>query len=553
LLALAAPLSAQDFGFDGGFDGPPAEGFDGGGFSAEEFSAGFGDFSGEGSSGVAFDLSGDVKINLMSYFNDYKEGWNEEDNFLSRIWRPGSISAGLNLAVSGKLGEAVLGFSFDPAGFVSQDESTDSASLFNISNVLKLGEVYVRTFIGDFELEAGRRRINWGKADFLGPLNVINTMDISGLSSGGGLESMMSGTTPATLLHGAYHFGNSKIEAVFVPVYEPMDLGGLSSGALGALAGGGSTSGMASMLTPIISNTASGLTTMGSGLLTSNPAQGHLLLAQAAQLKLYAGEALTAKLSSAPDTTYLKYFQAGARFTTIIGPVDLGAQYYYGYKPFPATNYGALTSALTSAAASLAAATSTADIDAALADLPSIMVYNPYHQIGVDAAFSVYKFNIRAEAAANLTYDIEGDDPAVYNPNIAWNIGFDREIFWDITLMAMVNQTITLGYDNIDRSTGYLDTEASSKHPTSTMAVLALMRDFLDGDLSVTIAALATLEDFGIAVIPSVSWKHGGFTASLSAGYLWGTEDSLFGTKTASGGTLAEEMNFVNLSLGYSF
>jgi hypothetical protein len=53
-------------------------------------------------------------------------------------------------------------------------------------------------------------------------------------------------------------------------------------------------------------------------------------------------------------------------------------------------------------------------------------------------------FNLRAELAANITEDIAGDDGAVYNPSLAWSLGFDRSLVAGIRATLQCNETIRL-------------------------------------------------------------------------------------------------------------
>jgi hypothetical protein len=429
-LCLVLPqLPAQDFGFgDFGFGDSDsgAENDAGGG------DLGFGDFgSGGASSGSGFsvDIGGEIGFILTSKFSDYGKGWDANENFLSEIRQPGTLNAALDFSASSPIGDAVLNLTFNP-------QVTGESNIA----IVALDEAYFKTFIGDFELEAGLRKLSWGKADANGVLDVINASDMSGSIS------LTSSGKANALLHGAYRLGQSKLEAVFVPIFQP------------------------AALPP------------GTGM-------------------------------QAPDTTTMDYFQTGLRFTTILGPLDVGAQYYYGYKPMPALviNAGGME-----------------------------LAYNRYHQAGVDAAFGFQGFNFRTELAANLTGDMSGDDPAVYNPNLAWHIGFDREIFWDMTAMVMASETITLLHDQI----GAVDVEAGSKL-TSTNIVLALSRSFLDDDLSVQLAGMIAIEDFGFAIMPGVSWSQGDFTASLNAGILGGADDSQFGA--------LKDASFISVGMTYSF
>jgi hypothetical protein len=78
--------------------------------------------------------------------------------------------------------------------------------------------------------------------------------------------------------------------------------------------------------------------------------------------------------------------------------------------------------------------------------------YNRYHQFGLDWAQVIAGFNLRAEAAANITDDLDrggrGDD-AVYNPAVLWSLGFDRDLFWSVNLNLQCNESIRLVNDEV--------------------------------------------------------------------------------------------------------
>ncbi|MDR3148039.1 MAG: hypothetical protein LBU00_06685 [Treponema sp.] len=473
------------------------------GLEAQDF--GFGDFSGgSGGGGLTVEIAGKLGLTLTSRFKDYRDGMDKNGNPLSLVRQPDALYANLDFSTSSSLGDAVVKLRLNPAGFVTADD------------VAALDEAYLRVFFGSFELEAGRRRLNWGKADAGGPLNVINTSGTSGGGSDGGgnssgndMGSLANASEANTLLHGTYRFGQSKVEAVFVPVYEP------SSQIAAALSDGG----MMSTLTTGITDP---------------------------YIKTYADQALAAKMI--PDTTTLEYFQTGVRFSTILGPVDLGAQYYYGRKAYPAIDFDAVAKAAM-AVAVLGAAPTTAAVDAVVGGISSPLVYNPYHQIGVDAAWGLLGCNFRAELAANISSDFDGDDPAVYNPNLAWHLGFDREIFWDMTLIVMANETITLLHDKIDSTAYPMDADhlmGTGSDVSATSLIALVSKNFFDGDLGVSLAGMATVEKFGFAVMPSVTWKQGNCSISLSAGFFGGNDDSQFGQN-------GESLNFASVALTYSF
>jgi hypothetical protein len=140
-------------------------------------------------------------------------------------------------------------------------------------------EAYIRAYFGNFDIEGGLRKLTWGKADSMGPLDVINPLDYSDLSD---MSDMINLKIARPLIHASFRFGQfSKLEGVFVPNFEPVKF---------------ATSGRWS--TPEFAE-----------------------LAQLPPL----------------DTTTLNYAQAGLRFTTTIGSVaDVGVQYYYGRLTTPA-------------------------------------------------------------------------------------------------------------------------------------------------------------------------------------------------------------------------
>jgi hypothetical protein len=71
------------------------------------------------------------------------------------------------------------------------------------------------------------------------------------------------------------------------------------------------------------------------------------------------------------------------------------------------------------------------------ADSVASLDYNHYHLIGADWAQVIAGFNLRAEVAAKLTSDLDDDDGSVYNPSLAWSLGFDRDLFAGISLTLL--------------------------------------------------------------------------------------------------------------------
>jgi hypothetical protein len=218
-----------------------------------------------------------------------------------------------------------------------------------------------------------------------------------------------------------------------------------------------------------------------------------------------------------PDTTTLNYAQAGLRFTTTVAnAADIGAQYYYGMLATPAI---IITSPPPTGS----------------------IAYNPYHQIGLDYAQVIAGFNLRAEFAANITEDINGDDGGVYNPSLAWSLGFDRDLFSSINLNLQCNETIRLFDSEIDDPQ---DIEAGSDI-TSTQITAQLSKKFLRDELELKAACLWEVESGVCVVMPSLVWTRNDMTVDLSAGIFAGSDEGQFGQ--------FHDNSFIKASIKYSF
>ncbi|MDR0760521.1 MAG: hypothetical protein LBF74_10510, partial [Treponema sp.] len=150
LLAAAVSIQAQE-GFGFGFD--------------EEESGGAADGSGIGSLITGAAINGKAQAELIFYAEEF------ESAEAFRSIRPGNIFSGeLNFSASASNADGVINLNLRPD---FQDPS----------QILSLNEAYVRTFFGNFTVEGGLRKLTWGKADSLGPLDVINPLDYSDLSA----------------------------------------------------------------------------------------------------------------------------------------------------------------------------------------------------------------------------------------------------------------------------------------------------------------------------------------------------------------------------------
>jgi hypothetical protein len=228
-----------------------------------------------------------------------------------------------------------------------------------------------------------------------------------------------------------------------------------------------------------------------------------------------------------PDLTTLEYAQAGARFTTTIGPADIGVQYYYGRLTRPA---------VTMAFAPL------------MPPMPSIpkdisFAYNPYHQIGVDWAQVLFGFNVSAEAAANITGDLSGDDGSIYNPSLAWSFGFDRDLVWGINFNLQCNEAIRLMNNKITNDP-LLDIEADTDM-TSTQFIAAISKKFFRDEMETKVAVLWGIEACDFLLMPSFIWTRDTVSVEFSGGIFGGNKDGQFGQY--------KDNSFLKVALIYKF
>jgi hypothetical protein len=527
VLLSVIPVSAQDdFGFGFGFDDESGEGIGG---------------STGGSSGGSFitgaSIGGTVSAGLQFFFDDAGDLDKLKAARLSDIF-----TGALNFKATGSNADAVINLKLSP-------------NFAEPTQIVSIDEAYLRAFFGNFNIEGGLRKLTWGKADTLGPLDVINPLDYTDLSS---MSDPQAIKIARPLLHASYGFGSfSKVEGVFLPWFE---------GARFSQDGRWAPAQVTKMAENIEGKILSDMNALMGGM---PPALAPLLAAIPSPIEgipaIDQGEIL-------PDTSTLEYFQGGLRFTTTIGPADLGLQYYSGFLSRPAvkvnqtaydallqaiqayyTNYvtaymgdigGGGTPTTAASAGSAAAASAQAAVQAALNPAQLLdTAYNRYHQIGVDYAQVLFGFNLRAELATNITADLDGDDGLVYNPSIAWSLGFDRDLFAGINLNLQVNESVRLFDDKVGADPLF-DIEAGTDI-TSTRLTASLSRSFFRNELELRGTVIWGLEDQDFYIIPAVTWTRGDVTLECSAGIFAGNKEGELGQY--------RDNAFVKTVLSYSF
>jgi hypothetical protein len=235
------------------------------GFATQSFGFGFDDDDTGGMGGtfgpaLAVSIGGEVSASITGFVEDFEDGADDV--------RFGDIFSGkLNFSAETAYAAGTINLKLVPA-LVYYDEKSP----------VYVDEAYITAYFGKLDVTGGLRKLTWGKADSMGPLDVVNPLDFSDLSD---LSDMMNMKIPRPLIHASFVLGHfSKLEGVFVPNFEP---GGFAS-------------------------------------------SGPWASPQMAMI-----DELPPENVIRPDTTSLDYAQAGLRFTTTIaGAVDIGAQYYYG-------------------------------------------------------------------------------------------------------------------------------------------------------------------------------------------------------------------------------
>ncbi|MDR2258806.1 MAG: hypothetical protein LBE14_06620 [Treponema sp.] len=489
LCALLPPLGAQEFGFGFG----------------DETGAGAASGSG-GSLPPAVTVGGEVSAELLAYIDDIDTAHDAELASLGDIF-----SGALNLSASGANVDAAINLNLSGPTFA--DMAAYKGPQYTPALI---DEAYLRAFFGPLTIEGGYRKLTWGKADSLGPLDVVNPLDYSDLT---GITDIMAVKIARPMVHLSWDFGaNTKLAAVFVPAFQ--------GHTFATDADDRWYSEQLRDFPDIVKNELISL------IMKKNVPLGDLLLISQ-KLQAIMNEPITVPNI---DTAGLTYAQTGLRFTTTIGPADFGAQYYYGNFFRPSYCFDTLDAFVNGLAANPSGTLNTALL------YPRIE-YNRYHQLGVDYAQVIGGFNIRAEFAAHITEDLAGDDGAVKNPFLAWSLGFDRDLVWGITANIQCNETIRLLNDKIADSPA-LDTEAGTD-PTSTRLTMQISRKFLRDDLEVKFSNIWDLENMDVYLIPAVSWTIKDVTAELSAGIFTGK----------AGGELSQyhKNNFIRTGLSYSF
>jgi hypothetical protein len=443
---------------------------------AQDFGFGFEEDEENSKPSASFKAGGEISAEATPFFHNFNDDNQSDDS---------SWNVKLDLAFTSAYLDIYSSSNFNSAS-INELWTRNSDLKKKNHTPLIIDEAYLRAYIGAVNIEAGYRKLTWGKADSNGPLDVINPIDYTDLIN---ITEIRERKIARPMLHITLNTGSfSKLEGVFIPNFTPHRF---------ASEGRWMPSQYSNMIEQSKQEVIGRIPPAYLGSLPPLNIDG---------------------LFEFPDTSDIKYFQTGLRFTTTVKSTDLGFQYFYGnlFRP----SYGLSEDGLNKFISTILPSPNFSLLD------PQIN-YTRYHQIGIDYAQVLFDFNLRAEAAINITEDIHGDDGALRNPFIAWAFGFDKNLFWGINANVQCSETIRL-LDNKVGKNPVFDSEADTD-VTSTRISARLTKSFLRDKLESGITCIWDIEDSDCYLIPSLTWTEGNLTAKIAAGVFKGNKDGELG------------------------
>ncbi len=531
-LSAQAFSQADDFGF-GDLSSDTTSG------STAESSDGFGDFgdfgdfgsssSGSSSSGSSsVTINGSVEANARAYVRKSTENadstvYADSLDDIQKFPVESDPSLSLDLVYSGANTEFSGTFAFSKD--ILEDYPEDM-----------LEEFTARLYMGNWQFEAGKMKIVWGKGDKLHVLDNFNANDYTDYIIPDYIDRRIA--EPA--FRAVYSTASGiKVEGVYTPmmtadrlatsgVWKPVALTTLESGvkdsatnivksaysnytSLTATVGTLSALATEAQVEAASGSTGTATTAYTAALASagySSLDEAKAALQSASETYLYALTAATSLSASDlyPDTQKLKYGQAGLRSTFSVGSVDLGLSYYYGHYKQPTVNKIQLASYISDYMA-----------NGGSSDLATGIEYDQLQVFGIEGATILFgSFNSRFEFAYNLTKDVSGDDPWVKNNSIAWVAGFDKDLpISELNINIQTQGSYILNSDKIDsdeglaaayKAAGYHGAEYDENGIyTNNKIVVAITDSYNHEKVKVDLKGIYGIEREDLIVIPTLT------------------------------------------------
>ena len=401
-----------------------------------------------------------------------------------------------------------------------------------------LDELTARLYAGNWVIEGGKMRLVWGKGDKLHILDNFNANDYTDFLIPDYIDRRIS----EPMLHIVYSAPTAasvRIEGVYTPMmtadrfasdgqWVPYSVSHLSDTVKSAVMHNANV------------DFASGDTVSALSALSFNSDS------------LY------------EDTASFKYGQAGLRITGTVGKVDLGASYYYGHYKQPSANMekyalSAREIAILQSQASAGDENAGNALKTARYSYPSLD-YDRLQVFGVEAATVLWKLNLRAEAAYNMTDDFSGDDPWVHNNSVAWLCGFDIDLpVSNLNFNIQETGTVVLKSGEIGGLFEEYDVDYDSDgHYTNNKIVINLSDSYLHEKLTAEISAVVGIENKEVLIMPKLNYNiRDGFNVVLRGAYLHSDDsDGEFYNFTAykdGSSVKTKDKAFVQLAVRYDF
>ena len=431
--------------------------------NAEEAADDFG-FDSEAESGSAFsiDIGGKLSLGGSFYFNDFKT---------FKDVQPGSLVEGkLHVHATAPMTEAYFGVKLNGKTLAPLLGKTQAVFPESPQITPWIDEAYLKMLFSSVVITGGIQKMNWGRAEDLSVLDIVNPRDKTDLTLMYAPQEMK---IARPLISAAVYLPHDlKLEGVYLPVFE------------------------------------------GNRIVTGKTGRWY---SQQFDRIVQTDPSFFTRAIDTVKTNTLAYSQGGGRLTAAVGGKhDFGIQYFYGRLPELAFK-------------TLSPTTFTG-------------LYNPYHHIGIDYGVGLGSVSLSAEFAANITSDLSGNNPSIYNPSLAWNIGavYSAPLGFSVNLTATEN--IRLHHN---RSVAQINDIEYGKKATDTKIAFSVSQTLLRNSLEWKLGAIVELEDADFCIMPGIHWQLATLLIDCNVGIFGGKKTGNFGQFFSN--------SFIRLTFAYEF